>query len=90
MGRIVYRFHARDVNLVMGGAAGGAPVRFRVLVDGHPPGSAHGTDVDDQGSGTAREPRLYQLVRQPKPIEDRVFEIEFLDPGAQAFCFTFG
>jgi thiol-disulfide isomerase/thioredoxin len=89
-GRIAYRFHARDVNLVMGAKAGGAPVRFRVLIDGHPPGPAHGTDVDDQGNGTAKEPRLYQLIRQPKPIEDRLFEIEFLDPGAQAFCFTFG
>jgi thiol-disulfide isomerase/thioredoxin len=90
MGRIAYRFHARDVNLVMGAAKGAAPVRFRVLIDGHPPGSAHGTDADDQGNGTAAEPRLYQLIRQPKPIEDRLFEIEFLDPGAEAFCFTFG
>jgi hypothetical protein len=65
-------------------------VRFRVLVDGHPPGAAHGTDVDDQGKGTVTEPRLYQLVRHPKPIEDRLFEIEFLDPGVAAFCFTFG
>ena len=89
-GRIAYRFHARDVNLVMGGAAGGAPVRFRVLIDGHPPGPAHGSDVDDHGNGTAKEPRLYQLIRQPKPIVDRLFEIEFLDPGAEAFVFTFG
>jgi thiol-disulfide isomerase/thioredoxin len=89
-GRIAYRFHARDVNLVVGSASGDAPVRFRVLLDGHPPGPAHGTDVDDQGSGTAKEPRLYQLIRQPKPIEDRLFEIEFLDPEVEAFCFTFG
>jgi thiol-disulfide isomerase/thioredoxin len=89
-GRIAYRFHARDLNLVMGPKGGGAPVRFRVLIDGHPPGPAHGTDVDDQGNGTAKEPRLYQLIRQPKPIEDRLFEIEFLDPGAEAFVFTFG
>ena len=89
-GRIAYRFHARDVNLVMGAKAGGAPVRFRVLIDGHPPGPAHGTDVDDQGNGTATEPRLYQLIRQPKPIEDRLVEIEFLDAGVEAFCFTFG
>jgi thiol-disulfide isomerase/thioredoxin len=89
-GRIAYRFHARDLNLVMGPKAGGGPVRFRVLIDGHPPGPAHGTDVDDQGNGTVTEPRLYQLIRQPKPIEDRLFEVEFLDPGAEAFCFTFG
>jgi thiol-disulfide isomerase/thioredoxin len=89
-GRIGYRFHARDIHLVMGPAARGASVRFRVLIDGHPPGAAHGIDVDDQGSGTVTEPRLYQLVRQPKPIADRQFEIEFLDPGVEAFAFTFG
>ena len=89
-GRIAYRFHARDLNLVMGGPAGGGPVRYRVLLDGHPPGPAHGTDVDDQGNGMVSEPRLYQLIRQPKPIEDRLFEIEFLDRGAEAFVFTFG
>jgi hypothetical protein len=89
-GRNAYRFHARDVNLVMGAAAGGARVRFRVLIDGHPPGPAHGSDVDDQGNGRAKEPRLYQLIRQPKPIADRLFEIEFLDSGAEAFVFTFG
>jgi hypothetical protein len=61
-----------------------------VLIDGHPPGPAHGSDVDDRGNGTAKEPRLYQLIRQPKPIVDRLFEIEFLDPGAEAFVFTFG
>jgi thiol-disulfide isomerase/thioredoxin len=90
MGRIAYRFHARDVNLVMGAGAGAAPVRFRVLLDGHPPGPAHGSDVDDLGNGTAREPRLYQLIRQGKPIEDRLFEIEFLDSGTEVFVFTFG
>ena len=89
-GRIAYRFHARDVHLVMGPAAGGMPVRFRVLVDGKPPGAAHGFDVDEQGNGTVREQRLYQLLRQPKPIVDRLFEIEFLDPGAEAYAFTFG
>jgi thiol-disulfide isomerase/thioredoxin len=89
-GRIAYRFHARDLNLVMGPGAGGAPSRFRVLIDGHAPGPAHGFDVDDQGNGTAKEPRLYQLIRQPKPIVDRLFEIEFLDPVAEAFVFTFG
>jgi thiol-disulfide isomerase/thioredoxin len=89
-GRIAYRFHARDLNLVMGPGSGGVPVRFRVLLDGHPPGPAHGYDVDDQGNGMTSEPRLYQLIRQPKPIVDRLFEIEFLDPVAEAFVFTFG
>jgi thiol-disulfide isomerase/thioredoxin len=89
-GRIVYRFHARDLHLVMGPAARGTPVRFRVLVDGQPPGAAHGTDVDAQGNGTATEQRLYQLIRQPRPIADRQFEIEFLDAGVEAFAFTFG
>jgi thiol-disulfide isomerase/thioredoxin len=89
-GRIAYRFHARDLHLVMGPAARGTSVRFRVLIDGQPPGAAHGIDVDDQGNGTAAEQRLYQLIRQPKPIADRQFEIEFLDSGVEAFAFTFG
>jgi thiol-disulfide isomerase/thioredoxin len=89
-GRVAYRFHARDLHLVMGPAAGAQPVRFRVLIDGQPPGPAHGADVDAQGNGTASEQRLYQLIRQPKPIADRQFEIEFLDPGVEAFAFTFG
>jgi len=89
-GRIAYRFHARDVHLVMGPATGGTPVRFRVLIDGKPPGPAHGTDVDDQGLGTVGAQRLYQLIRQPAPIADRTFEIEFLDPGVEAYAFTFG
>jgi len=89
-GRIVMRFHARDVNLVMGPPKGGSPVRFRVRVDGQPPGVAHGLDVDAQGNGTAIDQRLYQLVRQPKPIDDRTFEIEFLDAGVEAYVFTFG
>ncbi len=89
-GRIAYRFHARDLHLVMGPTAPEGPVRFRVLLDGQPPGAAHGTDVDDQGNGTVTEPRLYQLVRQPGPITDRTFEITFLDPGVQAYAFTFG
>ncbi len=89
-GRIAYRFHARDLHLVMGPAARGASVRFRVFIDGRPPGAAHGIDVDGQGNGTITEPRLYQLIRQPKPIADRLFEIEFLDPGVEAFAFTFG
>ncbi len=89
-GRIVYRFHARDVHLVMGPPAPGRPVRFRVLIDGAPPGPAHGTDVDDQGRGTVSEQRLYQLIRHPSPIIDRQFEIEFLDPGVEVYAFTFG
>jgi thiol-disulfide isomerase/thioredoxin len=89
-GRIAYRFHARDVHLVMGPAARGASVRFRVLIDGHPPGAAHGGDVDAEGAGTVNEQRLHQLIRQPAPIGDRLFQIEFLDPGVQAFAFTFG
>jgi thiol-disulfide isomerase/thioredoxin len=89
-GRIVYRFHARDLHLVMGPATRGTPVRFRVLIDGQPPGAAHGIDVDDQGNGTTTEQRLYQLIRQHNPIADRQFEIEFLDPGVEAFAFTFG
>jgi thiol-disulfide isomerase/thioredoxin len=89
-GRIVYRFHARDLNLVMGPGAQGKPVRYRVLIDGQPPGPAHGVDVDEQGNGTVAEPRMYQLIRQSEPIVDRQFEIQFLDPGVEAFVFTFG
>ena len=89
-GRIAMRFHARDVHLVMGPALPGKPIRFRVLIDGMPPLAAHGGDVDAQGNGTLTEQRMYQLIRQPGPIGDRTFEIEFLDAGAEAFAFTFG
>src|SRR5580704_2681939 len=89
-GKIVYRFHARDVHLVLGPAANGKPVRFRVLIDGKAPGENHGVDTDAEGDGKIVDHRLYQLIRQKDPIEDRTFEIEFLDPGAQAFAFTFG
>src|SRR5262245_34016645 len=89
-GRIAYRFHARDVHLVMGPTAPGSSLRFRVLIDGQPPGAAHGGDVDEQGNGTVTEQRLYQLIRQPRPIADRQFEIEFLGSGVEAFAFTFG
>ncbi len=89
-GRVAYRFHARDLHLVMGPAAPGTSVRFRVLIDGQPPGAAHGIDVDEQGDGTVTEQRLYQLIRQPKPIVDRQFEIEFFGSGMEAFAFTFG
>jgi thiol-disulfide isomerase/thioredoxin len=89
-GKIAYRFHARDVNLIMGARSRGASVRFRVLVDGQPPGTAHGGDVDANGYGSVSEQRTYQLIRQPKPIVDRQFEIQFLEPGVEAFDFTFG
>jgi thiol-disulfide isomerase/thioredoxin len=89
-GRIVYRFHARDLHLVMGPSRQGISVRFRVTLDGQPPGPAHGLDVDGGGNGTVVEPRLYQLIRQPTPIVDRQFEIEFLDAGVATFAFTFG
>jgi thiol-disulfide isomerase/thioredoxin len=89
-GSIAYRFHARDLHLVMGPAAPGSPVRFRVRIDGRSPGSAHGIDVDEQGNGTVTEQRLYQLIRQSPPIVDHQFEIEFLGSGVEAFAFTFG
>jgi thiol-disulfide isomerase/thioredoxin len=89
-GGIAYRFHARDLHLVMGPAESGSPVKFRVLIDGQPPGAAHGTDVDEQGEGTATQQRMYQLIRQQDPIADRQFEIEFLGPGVEVFSFTFG
>jgi thiol-disulfide isomerase/thioredoxin len=89
-GRIAFRFHARDLNLVMGPGEDETPVRFRVLVDGEPPGAASGIDVDEQGEGVANEPRCYQLVRQPAPIAERLFEITFLDAGAHTYVFTFG
>jgi cytochrome c biogenesis protein CcdA/thiol-disulfide isomerase/thioredoxin len=89
-GKIVFRFHARDVHLVLGPAANGKPVRFRVTIDGKAPGANHGVDTDAQGDGKITDQRLYQLIRQKDAIEDRTFEIEFLDPGAQAYAFTFG
>jgi hypothetical protein len=89
-GRIVYRFHARDVHLVLGSAAPGGSVRFRVRIDGKAPGEDHGVDTDAQGNGAIGDHRLYQLIRQKGAIEDHTFEIEFLDAGAQAFAFTFG
>jgi thiol-disulfide isomerase/thioredoxin len=89
-GRLMYRFHARDVNLVLAPTADGAPVRFRVLLDGDGPGDSHGVDIDEQGNGIVSEPRLYSLIRQPGRIDDRTFEARFLDPGARAYVFTFG
>jgi thiol-disulfide isomerase/thioredoxin len=89
-GQIAYRFHARDVHLILGLATQGTSARFRVFVDGEAPGPAHGVDVDEDGNGMVREQRLYQLVRQPKPVVDRTFAIDFLDAGVEAFAFTFG
>lgn len=90
-GKIIYRFHARDVNLILGPVIpGGNPVRFRILIDGHAPGPAHGVDVDEQGNGKVSDQGMYQLIRQPGPVTNREFTIEFLDPGVQAFDFTFG
>jgi len=74
----------------MGAPKNADPVRFRVRIDGAPPGVAHGLDVDEQGNGTASEPRMYQLIRQPASILDRTFDIEFLDAGVEVFDFTFG
>jgi thiol-disulfide isomerase/thioredoxin len=89
-GRIAFRFHARDVHLVMGPRARGASVPFQVLVDGELPGAAHGLDVDEQGQGAVAEQRLYQLIREPGSVTDRTFEITFLAPGVEAYVFTFG
>jgi hypothetical protein len=89
-GAIVYRFHARDLHLVLGPAPGDESIRFRVTIDGMPPGNAHGTDIDADGNGVVSDQRLYQLVRQAGAVTDRTFEIRFLDPGVQTYVFTFG
>ncbi len=89
-GAIAYRFHARDLHLVLAPGAQGHAIRFRVTIDGAPPGADHGFDVDAEGRGSVQQPRMYQLVRQSRPITDRTFEIEFLDPGVRAYVFTFG
>jgi cytochrome c biogenesis protein CcdA/thiol-disulfide isomerase/thioredoxin len=89
-GAIRFRFHARDLHLVLGSASGGRPVRFRVLIDDAAPLDDRGVDVDADGTGSVTGHRLYQLIRQKGPIEDRTFEIQFLDPGVEAFAFTFG
>ncbi|MFC5756026.1 cytochrome c biogenesis protein DipZ [Rhizobium sp. GCM10022189] len=89
-GSIYYRFHARDLHLVLGPGADGKPVRFTVTVDGKAPGDGHGVDTDTDGNGTVTGQRLYQLVREAGPVGDHTFEIRFLDPGVQAFAFTFG
>ena len=89
-GAIAYRFHGRDLHLVMGPPRNASPVRYRVLLDGRPADRAHGGDIDERGNGVATEQRLHQLIRQPEPITDRLFQIEFLDAGVEVFSFTFG
>jgi thiol-disulfide isomerase/thioredoxin len=89
-GRIAHRFDARDLHLVMAPPPDGQPVRFRVHLDDEPLGAAHGVDTDEDGEGTVTEPRLYQLIRQRTPVNERTFEITFLDPGVEAYVFTFG
>jgi len=89
-GSIVYRFHARDLHLVLGPSVEGSKIRFRITIDGKAPGEAHGMDADAEGNGVVTTQRLYQLIRAPEPIADHTFEIRFLDPGVQAYAFTFG
>ena len=89
-GKIVFRFHSRDLHMVLGPAKNGSPVRFKVTLDGAAPSDDHGVDPGPDGSGEVREPRMYQLIRQKGRIQDRTFEIEFLDPGIEVFSFTFG
>ena len=88
--RLAFRFHARDLNLVMGPASKDASIPFRVFLDGQLASAAHGTDVDADARGNVQDQRTYQLIRQPGPISDRLFEIEFLDAGVEGYCFTFG
>ena len=88
--RLAFRFHARDLNLVMGPASKDASIPFRVFLDGQLASAAHGTDVDADARGNVQDQRAYQLIRQPGPISNRLFEIEFLDAGVEVYCFTFG
>jgi hypothetical protein len=88
-GKIAFRFRARDLHLVLGSATG-KPVRFRVMLDGKAPGADHGMDIDASGLGQVTDQRLYQLIRQKSGADERLFTIEFLDPGAEAYAFTFG
>lgn len=89
-GAITYQFLARDLHLVLGPNADGKPVRFQVKIDGKAPGGSHGADTDANGNGTVTETRLYQMVRQVGDVKKRTFEVRFLDPGVEAFVFTFG
>ncbi|HEY4426869.1 MAG TPA: hypothetical protein VGN08_01540 [Solirubrobacteraceae bacterium] len=86
---VAYRFHGRDAHLVLA-SAGREPIPFRVLLDGEHPGPSHGLDIDEEGNGMLREGRLYQLVRQHDVVRERTLEITFLEPGAEAYVFTFG
>ena len=88
-GSIVFRFHARDAHLVLSRGAG-EPIPFRVLLDGEAPGRSHGVDVDEDGNGVLDEGRMYQLVREHDTVRERTLEITFLEPGAEAYVFTFG
>src|SRR6185312_5174699 len=90
VGSIIYRFHARDLHLVLVPGPDGKPIRFRVTIDGKQPSDDHGTDTDASGSGVVTSQKLYQLVRQHGEIADKTFQIEFLGPGVQAYAFTFG
>ena len=89
-GSILFRFHARDLHLVLAPGYDGKPVHFRILLDGVAPGSSHGVDTDAGGNGVVTEQRLYQLIRQPQDVKQHTFTIEFLDPGVRAYAFTFG
>jgi thiol-disulfide isomerase/thioredoxin len=89
-GRLICRFHARDLNLIVGSSVKGKAIKFRVTIDGKLPGTGHGLDIDENGNGTITEPRMYQLIRQQGPIIDRDFQIEFLNSNAEVFDFTFG
>jgi hypothetical protein len=89
-GRIVYRFYARDLHLVLGPGSEGKPVRFRVQMDGGAPGASHGADTDANGDGVVKDQRLYQLIRQGAAVGEHLFSIEFLDSDVQAYSFTFG
>ena len=89
-GKIAFRFHCRDLHMVLAPPKGGKSVRFKVRLDGASPGDDHGVDSNADGAGEIRQPRMYQLIRQKRPIRTRTFEIEFLDSGVQAFSFTFG
>jgi hypothetical protein len=89
-GSTYYRFHARDLHLVLGPGADGKPVRFQVMIDGKRLGNSHGVDIDSEGNGTVAGERLYRLVREAGSVADHTFEIRFLDPGVQACAFTFG
>jgi thiol-disulfide isomerase/thioredoxin len=88
-GSIAFRFHARDAHLVLSPGAG-EPIPFRVLLDGETPGPSHGVDVDEDGNGLLRDGRLYQLVREHDTVRERTLQVTFLEPGAEAYSFTFG